>query len=160
MIWCGLGRPVIAQTIGNWPVFVLLGWRFVFGISIKWDGREPHVLRCHRGSGGITKAVSLLRLLEDQQKCVTPRTSLIARPARGYSVSLPCHLTNGVDRPWVVGREFESHVLHENAFWTKWISSCHESEKYFWISRNWNHVLVTRWPVYPVRSRGGECYKA
>ena len=26
-------------------------------------------------------------------------------------------LTNGVvDRPWVVGREFESHVHHENAF--------------------------------------------
>ena len=25
--------------------------------------------------------------------------------------------TNGaVDRPWVVGREFESHVHHENAF--------------------------------------------
>ena len=25
-------------------------------------------------------------------------------------------LTNGVvDRPWVVGREFESHVHHENA---------------------------------------------
>ena len=26
-------------------------------------------------------------------------------------------LTNGVvDKPWVVGREFESHVHHENAF--------------------------------------------
>ena len=29
-------------------------------------------------------------------------------------------LTNGVvDRPWVVGREFESHVHHENAFQRK-----------------------------------------
>ena len=28
--------------------------------------------------------------------------------------------TNGVvDRPWVVGREFESHVHHENAFLRK-----------------------------------------
>ena len=31
----GLGRPVITQKIGNWSVFVLLGWRFVFGIIIK-----------------------------------------------------------------------------------------------------------------------------
>ena len=45
-------------------------------------------------------------------------------------------LTNGVvDRPWVVGREFDEE---------KRISSCQESEKYFWIPRNWNHVLVTR----------------
>ena len=38
--------------------------------------------------------------------------------------------TNGVvDRPWVVGREFESHVHHENAFLIeKCISSCQESD--------------------------------
>ena len=27
--------PVITSEIGNWSVFVLLGWRFVFGIIIK-----------------------------------------------------------------------------------------------------------------------------
>ena len=38
--------------------------------------------------------------------------------------------TNGVvDRPWVVGREFESHVHHENAFKRKRISSCQESDE-------------------------------
>ena len=33
--------PVITSEIGNWSVFVLLGWRFVFGSIIKRDGREP-----------------------------------------------------------------------------------------------------------------------
>ena len=42
VLWYGLGRPVITSEIGNWSVFVLLGWRFVFGIIIKRDGREPH----------------------------------------------------------------------------------------------------------------------
>ena len=41
LLWYGLGRPVITSEIGNWSVFVLLGWRFVFGIIIKRDGREP-----------------------------------------------------------------------------------------------------------------------
>ena len=27
--------------IGNWYVFVLHGWRFVFGIFMRWEGREP-----------------------------------------------------------------------------------------------------------------------
>ena len=31
----GLGRPVITSEIGNCSVFVLLGWRFVFGIIMK-----------------------------------------------------------------------------------------------------------------------------
>ena len=35
MLWYGLGRPVISSEIGNWSVFVLLGWRFGFGIIIK-----------------------------------------------------------------------------------------------------------------------------
>ena len=35
MLWYGLGRPVITSEIGNWSVFVLLEWRFVFGITIK-----------------------------------------------------------------------------------------------------------------------------
>ena len=35
VLWYGLGRPVIISEIGNWSVFVLLGWRFVFVIIIK-----------------------------------------------------------------------------------------------------------------------------
>ena len=31
----GLGRPVVTPNIGNWSIFVLLGWRFVFGIMMK-----------------------------------------------------------------------------------------------------------------------------
>ena len=57
----GLGRPVITSEIGNWSVFVLLGWRFVFGIIIKRDGREPRIVRCHHDSGN-NKAASLLCL--------------------------------------------------------------------------------------------------
>ena len=41
MLWYGLGRPVITPKIGHWSVFVLFGWRFVFGIIMRWDGREP-----------------------------------------------------------------------------------------------------------------------
>ena len=93
MLFCGLGRPVITSETGNWYVFQSLGWCFVFEIIMKWDGREPHIVRCHHGSGGIHKAVSLLRL-SSEKKWVAPRTSLIGRPSRGYSVSPPCHLTN------------------------------------------------------------------
>ena len=39
LLWYGLGRPVITSEIGNWSVFVLLGWRFVFGIIMKRDGQ-------------------------------------------------------------------------------------------------------------------------
>ena len=45
-------------------------------------------------------------------------------------------------------------------FKEKCISSCQESEKYFWSLRNWNHVLVPRWPLYPVSSRGGEFHES
>ena len=41
VLWYGLGTPVITSEIGNWSVFVLLGWRFEFGIIMKRDGREP-----------------------------------------------------------------------------------------------------------------------
>ena len=41
VLWYGLETPVITSEIGNWSVFVLLGWRFVFGVIIKRDGREP-----------------------------------------------------------------------------------------------------------------------
>ena len=65
MLWYGLGRPVITLEIGNWSVFILLGWRFVFGIIIKRDGREPRIVRCHHDSGN-NKASSLLRLLRSK----------------------------------------------------------------------------------------------
>ena len=61
MLWYGLGRPVITSEIGNWSVFVLLGWRFVFGIMMKREARA-HMVRCHHDSGN-NKAASLLRLL-------------------------------------------------------------------------------------------------
>ena len=35
VLWCGLERPVVTPKIGNWSVFVLLEWRFVFGIIMK-----------------------------------------------------------------------------------------------------------------------------
>ena len=39
LLWYGLGTPVITSEIGNWSVFLLLGWRFVFGIIIKRRAR-------------------------------------------------------------------------------------------------------------------------
>ena len=39
--------------MGNFSVFVLLGWRFVFGIinrcgiNRKWEGCDPFLFRCH-----------------------------------------------------------------------------------------------------------------
>ena len=35
VLWNGLGRPAITSEIDDWSVFVLLGWRFVFGIIMK-----------------------------------------------------------------------------------------------------------------------------
>ena len=35
LLWYDLGWPVITSEIGNWSVFVLLGWRFVFEIIMK-----------------------------------------------------------------------------------------------------------------------------
>ena len=48
MLWYGLGRPVITSDIGNWSVFILLGWRFVFGIITKETDESP------ASSGAIT----------------------------------------------------------------------------------------------------------
>ena len=101
VLWYGLRRPVITSEIGNWSVFVVLGWRLLFGIIMKRDGREPT-------SSDAMTTLGIIKLFLSYE---------IGRPARGYSLSPPGHLTNGVvDRPWVVGREFESHVHHENAF--------------------------------------------
>ena len=47
--------------MGNWSVFVLLEWRFVFGIIMKREARA-HIVRCHHHSGNNI-AASLLRLL-------------------------------------------------------------------------------------------------
>ena len=41
---CVMVRPWeagIYPKIRNWSVFVLFGWRFVFGIIMNWEGREP-----------------------------------------------------------------------------------------------------------------------
>ena len=62
MLWYVLGRPVITSEIGIWSIFVLFGWRFVFGIIMKRDGREPTSQMPSR-LWGIIKAASLLRLL-------------------------------------------------------------------------------------------------
>ena len=56
----------IYPKIGIWSVVVLLGWCFVFGIIMKLDGREPHIVRCHHDSA-TNKAASLLRLLRFYQ---------------------------------------------------------------------------------------------
>ena len=40
------------NIVGNWYVFVLFGWRFVFGIIVKMARvREPFRCRCHHDSG-------------------------------------------------------------------------------------------------------------
>ena len=47
--------------IGNWSVFVLFGWRFVFGIIMRWEARE-HVHSDAITTMGNSKAASLLCL--------------------------------------------------------------------------------------------------
>ena len=44
VLWYGLGRPVITSEIGKSSVFVLIGWRFVFGITMNETGESPHRL--------------------------------------------------------------------------------------------------------------------
>ena len=56
VLWYGLGRPVITSKIGNWSVFVLLGWRFVFGIIMNETGESP------TSSDVITALVGLIKL--------------------------------------------------------------------------------------------------
>ena len=46
--------------IGNWSAFVLFRWRPVFGIIMRWEGREPFPFNCHHDS--VNKAASLLLL--------------------------------------------------------------------------------------------------
>ena len=61
---CVMVRPWKAENylkIDNWSVFVLSRWRFVVGIIMRWEGREPFSSRCH-GHSGINKAASLLLL--------------------------------------------------------------------------------------------------
>ena len=56
MLQYGLGRPVITSEIGTWSVFVLLGWRFVFRIIIKRDGRGA-------ASSDAIKTLGIIKLL-------------------------------------------------------------------------------------------------
>ena len=51
----------ITPKIGNWSVFVLFGWLFVFGMIMRWDGREP-TLSDAVTTLGNNKAASLLPL--------------------------------------------------------------------------------------------------
>lgn len=55
LLWYGLRRLVITSNVRQLVVFILIGWRLVFGIIINRDGRDPHTLRCHHGSDGIIK---------------------------------------------------------------------------------------------------------
>ena len=47
--------------IGKWSVFVLFGWRFVVGIIMRWDRREPFLSNVIKTLGN-NKASSLLLL--------------------------------------------------------------------------------------------------
>ena len=44
-----------------WSVFLLFGWRFVFGIIMRWEGREPFLSDAITTLGS-NKAACLLRL--------------------------------------------------------------------------------------------------
>ena len=61
VLWYGLGRPVITSESGNGSVFVLFGWRFIFGIIMRGEALSPFHPACHRDSG-ISKSASLLLL--------------------------------------------------------------------------------------------------
>ena len=81
------GNYVTTSEIGNWSVFVSLGWRFVFAIIMKWDGREPHIVRCYHDSGKIKSCFSPTSSevkVGNRQGLRVPG-SKIGRPARGYS---------------------------------------------------------------------------
>ena len=56
MFWYGLGRRVIPSETGNWSVFVLFGWRFVFGIIRNETDESPRI------SDAITALVGLIKL--------------------------------------------------------------------------------------------------
>ena len=165
MLWYGLGRPVITSEIGNWSVFVLLGWRFVFRIIMKWDGREPHIVRCHHDSGN-NKAGSLLRILKP--KWVLARTTKIGRPPRGYSVPPPSHLTKWRRRQ-TMGRW--SWVRISRPPWKRFLKNSefphvknlinHSP----WVPRDCKelrsrHVRPHAKTKNPAVQRGGECCKA
>ena len=47
--------------IGNWSVFILFGWRFVFWINMRWERREPFPSDAITTLGN-NKAASLLLL--------------------------------------------------------------------------------------------------
>ena len=55
MIWVGFARPAITLRTGNWSVSVCAKVAFGFLIVTARAGRETHIVRCHRGSGGTVK---------------------------------------------------------------------------------------------------------
>ena len=58
---------------------------------------RAQIVRCHHDSGKKKLLLSyVLKVLSEY----SPRTSEIGRPARGYSVSPPCHLTLGALSSW------------------------------------------------------------
>ena len=76
-------------------------------------------------------------------------------------------LTNGVvDRPWVVGREFEYHVHHENFLDKSEFPRVKNLANHFpWVPRDCKelrsrHVQPHTKTKNPAVQRGGKCYEA
>ena len=67
--------------IGNWSIDVLIGSRFVFGIIMRWEWREPF----------LSGAINTLENNNNNNAYflsfakVAPRACLIGRRSRGYS---------------------------------------------------------------------------
>ena len=84
-----------------------------FGVGTYGPIRRPRI-RLFKG-GQIVIRLSLGRRLVNLL-AVSPRTKAF--------------INGVVDRPWVVGREFDSHVHHEKRFFKeKFISSCQDSDR-------------------------------
>ena len=71
-------------------VFVLFGWRFVIGIIVRWEGREPFPSDAITTLGN-NKAASLQLL--SFAKVSSTKDLLNRQTCREYSVSLSSHLT-------------------------------------------------------------------
>ena len=166
LLWrYGLGRPVITSKIGHWSIFVLLGWRCVFGIIMKWDGREPHVSDAIT-TPGIIKL--LLSYVFWGSKWVIAKDSHNRQTCKGtYSVSPPCHLTNGVVGrtkgrwSWVrISRPQRKRFLKKSEFLMSriWWITLPGSPEIINELRS-RHVRPHTKTKNPAVQRGGECYK-
>ena len=113
VLWHGLGRPGITSKIGNCSAFVLFGWRFVFIRANHEMGRTRALLFLMPSRlWEITKL--LLSYLWASRKWVAPRTYLIGRSARGYSVSPPINKSPHAPHLLII-----SHLtlLHTPEYW-------------------------------------------